>query len=72
MIRFEEALTQILSTIACLDLEKVTILDALGRIIGEDIHAPRNLPPVNNSAMDGYAVRAEDTTSAGPDRKSVV
>ncbi|MDQ5986124.1 MAG: Molybdopterin molybdenumtransferase [Syntrophus sp. SKADARSKE-3] len=72
MIHFEEALTQILSAITRLDLEKVSILDALGRILGEDIHAPRNLPPVNNSAMDGYAVRAEDTTSATPETPAIL
>lgn len=66
MIRFEEALKHIIETISPLNVEKVGILDALGRVIGEDIHASRNLPPRNNSAMDGYAVRSEDTSGAGP------
>jgi len=72
MIRVEEALTQILSTIACLDVEKVNILEALGRVIGEDIVASRNLPPVNNSAMDGYAVRSEDTLEADPHKPAIL
>ncbi len=72
MIRVEEALAQILSTIACLDTEKVSIIDALGRVIGEDIHASRNLPPVNNSAMDGYAVRAKDTAGAAQKNPAIL
>ena len=72
MIRVEEALKQILSAIPRLDLEKVGILNALGRVLGEDIFAPRNLPPADNSAMDGYAVQAGDTAGAGPDKPAVL
>jgi len=43
-----------------LGCEKVGLLDALGRILGEDIIAPRANPPWDNSAMDGFAVRWED------------
>ncbi len=45
------------STLGC---EKVSLLDSLGRVLGEDIIAPRDNPPWNNSAMDGFAVRWED------------
>ena len=61
MISVEDALKRILDSISPLGLEKVNILDALGRVIGEDIHAGRDIPPKDNSAMDGYALRAEDT-----------
>ena len=64
MIPVNEARQIILDGINPLPLEKVNILEALGRVIGEDVAAPRNLPPKNNSAMDGYAVRAEDTKAA--------
>ncbi|MDI9570303.1 MAG: molybdopterin molybdotransferase MoeA [Pseudomonadota bacterium] len=64
MIPVDEARQIILDGIEPLPLEKVNILEALGRVIGEDVTAPRNLPPKNNSAMDGYAVRAEDTKNA--------
>jgi len=64
MISVEEALNRILETIFPLPLEKVNILDALGGVIGEDIHACRNIPPKDNSAMDGYAVRWQDTRGA--------
>jgi len=43
-----------------LGLEKVGLLDAVGRVLGEDIIAARDNPPWDNSAMDGFAVRWED------------
>lgn len=43
-----------------LGCEKVGLLDALGRVLGEDIIAPRSNPPWDNSAMDGFAVRWAD------------
>ena len=66
MIRVEEALEQILSTFAPLGPEKVGILDALGRVLGEDVTAPRDIPPRDNSAMDGYALRWQNTRGASP------
>lgn len=41
-------------------VEKVSILDVLGRVLAEDIIAERDNPPWDNSAMDGFAVRWED------------
>ena len=64
MIRVDEALKTILNAVVPLPVEKVNILAALGRVLGEDIVAPRHLPPTNNSSMDGYAVRARDTGGA--------
>ena len=64
MISVEDALNRILNTISPLGLEKVSLLDALGRVIGEDIYAGRNIPPKDNSAMDGYALRSQDTMGA--------
>lgn len=72
MIAVDEARRQILDAIPGLDLERVAILDALGRVIGEDVFAPRSLPPVDNSAMDGYAVRSVDTAGAAPDRPAIL
>jgi molybdopterin molybdotransferase len=66
MISFDEALNNILSHIHALGLEKVSLLESLGRVIAEDIHAPRNIPPLDNSAMDGYALRVEDIQKASP------
>jgi molybdopterin molybdotransferase len=66
MITVAEAIEQILQTINPLGLERVNILDALGRVLGEDITAGRNIPPKDNSAMDGYALRFQDTIGASP------
>ena len=66
MITVEEALDKVLSHIKLLGPEKVSILEALGRVIAEDIDANRDIPPLDNSGMDGYAVRSEDIRNADP------
>jgi molybdopterin molybdotransferase len=50
----------VLDAAPVLGVEKISILDALGRVLGEDIVAERDNPPWDNSAMDGFAVRWED------------
>lgn len=50
----------VLDAAPVLGLEKISILDAMGRVLGEDIVAERANPPWDNSAMDGFAVRWED------------
>ncbi|OGP96348.1 MAG: hypothetical protein A2157_14880 [Deltaproteobacteria bacterium RBG_16_47_11] len=69
MLTVEEALNKILSHVEPLGSEKVSILEALGRIITENINAPRDIPPLDNSAMDGYALRSEDIQSASLDNR---
>jgi molybdopterin molybdotransferase len=64
MITVEKALQSIFLNFHPLGLEKVNILDARARVIGEDVFATRNIPPADNSAMDGYAVRHIDTKGA--------
>ena len=66
MISFDEALNNILSHIHALGFEKVSLLDALGMVIAEDIYAKRDIPPLDNSAMDGYALKFEDIQKASP------
>jgi len=70
MISVEEALDKVLSHIQPLGTEKVSLMDALGRVLAEDIHAPRDIPPLDNSGMDGYAVRWEDIVDASQDRST--
>lgn len=60
MPTFEDAREIILSGVKPLGVERVQLLDALGRVLAEDVTAPWDLPFCNNSAMDGYAVRAAD------------
>lgn len=50
----------------------VALADALGLALAEDVVAPLSLPVFDNSAMDGYAVRAEDTADATPQRPVVL
>jgi molybdopterin molybdotransferase len=64
MITVTEALHTVLSTVEPAGVEKVNILSALGSVLAEDIHARRTIPPTDNSAMDGYALIAEDTLGA--------
>lgn len=62
-----EHLDDVLSKIAPLDPIELQLLDAQGCVLVEDITVPVALPPFDNSSMDGYAVRAADTTAADRD-----
>ena len=54
----------VLSTVAPLEVLDLTILDAHGCTLAEDVIAPTAMPSFDSSAMDGYAVRASDIASA--------
>ena len=60
-----EAASRILEAIHILPPEKVRLRDAAGRVIAADIVSPIDIPPWDNSAMDGYAARAGDLIEAG-------
>lgn len=60
MISVEDARARILTLMAPVGRETVAITAAGGRIVAQDITARRTQPPFNASAMDGYAVRAQD------------
>ncbi len=64
MITFEEARKIVLESVEPLDAVRVPLLDALGLVAAESVTATERVPPFDNSAMDGYAVRAEDTRGA--------
>jgi molybdopterin molybdotransferase len=64
LTRLEDALKTVLAAVPVLGVEKVSLLDTLGRVLGEDIVALRDNPPWDNSAMDGFAVRYEDIKQA--------
>ena len=67
MISVEEAREKILEHFVTLDSKFVSILDSLGLVVSESVKSPLNIPPFNNSAMDGYAVISEDTKLASSD-----
>ena len=64
MISVEEALTRILNFVNVLGTEDKHLLDCLGQVLAEDVYSTINVPPEDNSAMDGYALKAEDILSA--------
>ena len=66
MISVEEALARILSHVWPLEPERVPILDSQGRVLSEEIVSDINIPPFDNSAMDGYALRSTDVAGATP------
>jgi len=54
------------------ETETVALRAACGRVLAEDVVAPIDLPPFDNSAVDGYAVRHRDLAAAGETRLAVV
>jgi molybdopterin molybdotransferase len=65
LLTVEEARGRVLAAIAGpLPAEDVTIADALRRVLAKPVISATALPPWDNSAMDGYAVRAADTAGA--------
>ena len=67
MIQVQEALDKILSKIQFKGVEKIPLDQALGRVMAEDVVSRINNPPLDNSAMDGYALIAGDIQSATPE-----
>jgi len=67
MLSVEEALERVLAAFEPLEPERVPVLETLGRVLAEDIYADMDIPPLTNSAMDGYAVQAADTAGASPE-----
>ncbi len=68
MLSLEEAQQAVLATIPAPESETVPLDRAAGRIIAAPAAARHDLPPFDNSAMDGYAVRAADVAPAGADQ----
>jgi molybdopterin molybdotransferase len=63
MISVEEARIRITGAFDPLSTEMVALSEATGRVLSDDLAARRTQPPTAVSAMDGYAVRAEDVQS---------
>jgi molybdopterin molybdotransferase len=64
VLSVEEALDRILATVDVLEPEHVGLLEAAGRVLAEAVAADRDIPPLTNSAMDGYAVQGTDVADA--------
>lgn len=65
MLSVDEALSRILAGVQPLELETVSLQEGLGRVLAQPLKALRTQPPFHSSAMDGYAVRAEDVRPHG-------
>src|SRR5918911_4933110 len=64
MLPVPEAIRVVLAETPRLEPESVALAAARGRVLAEDVVADTDLPPFDRALMDGYAVRAEDTTPA--------
>ena len=64
MLSVEEALERILAHFRVLESEERPLLDALGQVLAEDATARHDIPPLDNSAMDGYAIQAASVAGA--------
>ena len=64
MLSVEEALAIVVREAKPLPAEEVPLDEALARVLAQDVAADRDLPPFDRSAMDGYALRAEDVAEA--------
>jgi molybdopterin molybdotransferase len=71
VLSVEQALEHILATVRVLEPERVPLLKASGRALAEIVTASHDIPPLTNSAMDGYAVCGADLAQ-GPVRLRVV
>ncbi len=67
MLSVEEAGQHILAAFSTLPPEPTPLLASLGQTLAEDVVAGFDIPPLANSAMDGYAVRVDDTLGASPE-----
>ena len=65
MIGIEEAMQRIVETTQLLDVVETDVAEAHGRALAEAVPADRDFPPTDRSAMDGFAVKANDVREAG-------
>ena len=67
MLEFEEALARVLAAVPAPTSQHVSLSEAAGRVLAEQVRSPIDLPIFDNSVMDGYGLRAADVASAKPD-----
>lgn len=67
MLDLETAVAQVLAAMPAPQLERISLAESAGRILAEPVISPLDLPAFDNSAMDGYAVRAADIRTAKAD-----
>ncbi len=72
MLSVEAARQQMLNTIPVLPSERRGILECADYVLAEELSAAENIPPFDNSAMDGYAVRAADVQNASQENPAAL
>ncbi len=72
LIPLIEAQKEVLRHVKCTGVEEVSFELASGRVLAEDIASEVDIPPFDRAAMDGYAVKAEDTFGAAPNKPRVL
>ncbi len=72
LLRIEEAWSKIAALAAPLPIDARPLEQAAGSVVAEAVAAPVALPPFDNSAMDGYALRAADTVGASAEQPVVL
>src|SRR5258706_9868340 len=68
MLTLDEALSRLLGAVPALpatDNESVSTFDALGRVLAAEVSSGLDVPPADNSSMDGYALRCADVPAQG-------
>jgi molybdopterin molybdotransferase len=68
MLTLDEALSRLLAALPqrpATEPERVSTFDALGRVLAEDVRSTLDVPPADNTSMDGYALRCADVPAAG-------
>ena len=68
MLTYEEALARVLAALPSVRSEQLPVAQAAGRFLAAAVVSPLDLPPFDNSAMDGYAVRAADVATASAEQ----
>ena len=72
MLSVEDALERILRHFHTLEAKQTPLLDAIGQVLAEDALAAHDIPPLDNSAMDGYALQAADVHGASADNPIIL
>ena len=66
MLTLDDALNRLLDAVTPLaDVDTVSTFDALGRVLRQDVRSALDVPPQDNTSMDGYALRCADVPAAG-------
>src|SRR5215468_3706951 len=66
LLTFDEALARLLEAVGPLDgLETISTFEARGRVLRADVRSTLDVPPQDNTSMDGYALRSADVPQSG-------